>query len=201
MAIAALLTASCRPVIASVSPTTGPPKARAAWPAQRELKRSHTVQKREAAQRPAREECRDYQPSAEHLHAGNDWVHSIYHPKDDYDNEAPGKAPNRRLHTICSEWPKNFRQGAAAVAKPSGKYSGGTRRLGYRKGDDEILFDGGKKVNKNINQLSHDSPFYNPNGSQFVAPEQPRVMGRKSYEVRTAYAPQIMAHQGWVRNT
>ena len=87
------------------------------------------------------------------------------------------------------------------MARPAGKYAGGTRRLGRRKGDDEIVFDGGKRNNPHITQISEDSPFYNPNGAGFVAQEQPRVLLKKSYDVRTAYAPQILPHSaGWVRH-
>jgi hypothetical protein len=195
---------------------------RDAWPDPVTVRRSNQSRARASARveggdalrglraRP-REACRTYDPSAEHLHAGNDWVHSVYAAVDDYDNPLNTKAPNRALHNVAYEWPDAFRGGAAAVAPPAGKWAGGTRRDGRRDASGNALsFDGGKKSNSRICELSRESPFFkgredgrgygnhrleggDNDGARLLSAQR-----RAKTRVKTSYAPQLVPHpQNW----
>ena len=60
------------------------------WPTEGTTRASKAAARRGAQlaeSRKPREVSRSYEPSAEHLHAGNDWVQSCFRATDDYENE------------------------------------------------------------------------------------------------------------------
>ena len=76
-----------------------------------------------AESRKPREVSRSYEPSAEHLHAGNDWVQSCFRATDDYESELKlkenvKKTPNgSKIQSVRFIGEKMSHKGVGVIAK------------------------------------------------------------------------------------
>ena len=187
------------------------------WPSEGTTRESKAAARRSAQlaeSRKPREVSRSYEPSAEHLHAGNDWVQSCFRATDDYENELTSGAPGTTLYDICNEWPDALRGGACAVKPPADKWTGGTRRIGRRDARTGVplVFDGGKSVNPSVTEVSRESPFFKPRDAggpwnfsdcafessdaraRLAAQRRARATAKHS---KSAFAPQLCPHAPW----